>query len=130
MTLIKENFVNFPVRVLTKVSLNLRYRTGEKVPVKERVEILVEIGEFSIKLSAFVVADMVEDCLLGIDFLSEIKFDTFCDFFFKKFPCKKETLVCSRVADFMEEIPSFLRELFKKETKGLKEIKKINLLNF
>jgi predicted aspartyl protease len=116
VTLIKSDFVDLTKRrVSIKTVLNLRYPTGEKVPVKEKVEILVEIGKFTVKLFAY-VADMVEDCLLGVDFLSKVKFKTIFNFFFENSPCEKKSLICSRIDKSIEVIPSFLKELFENET--------------
>ncbi|EFN77821.1 hypothetical protein EAI_03911, partial [Harpegnathos saltator] len=49
--------------------LDLVYPTGEKIPIRSRVFVKVELGKFSLKMPMFIV-EMTEDCLLGTDFLT------------------------------------------------------------
>lgn len=53
-------------------SLELRYLTGEKVPVLFKTTVTVSLGKFLVKIP-IIVAPVGEDCILGVDFLSEIK---------------------------------------------------------
>jgi len=69
VTLVRKGLLGFPKqRVFRSKFFNLRYPTGERVPVEFRVRALIEVGELSIELPVYVV-DMKDDCLLGSDFL-------------------------------------------------------------
>jgi len=125
VTLIRSDFLSFSKKISFKESFVFKYPTGERVPIKGRVEILVKIGKFKVKLFTYVV-DMIEECLLGVDFLSEVKFDTFFNSFFEGSSCKGEIPICSRVM----EIPSTLKELFEQETSGLKDEQKKRFTQF
>lgn len=56
------------------VDKNLRYPTGKKVPVFDKIEAVVEIGRFRIKVLMF-MAEMSDECLLGVDFLKMINLE-------------------------------------------------------
>ncbi|KMQ87894.1 hypothetical protein RF55_12700 [Lasius niger] len=62
--------------------LNLRYPTGERVPVEFEVEVKVEIGRYSIVV-VMLIADINDNCLLGVDFLKIINLEKVF-FFFKQ----------------------------------------------
>jgi dsDNA-binding SOS-regulon protein len=120
VTLIRSDFLKNSKKIPFEKSITLKYPTGEKVLVKNKVEISVKLGDFSEKLFAYKV-DMEEECLLVTDFLSKVKFDTVFNSFFKSSSSReKETVICSRVI----EIPSFLKELFEKETYDLEDEQK------
>lgn len=54
-----------------KKNIKLIYPTGETVPIHSRAVVKVELGKFSLKLPMF-VANITDDYLLGVDFLSLI----------------------------------------------------------
>jgi len=62
VTLVREGFLEFPGRRMFRDrTFNLKYPTGERVPVKCKVEVLVEVGELSMKLPVYIV-EMKDDC--------------------------------------------------------------------
>jgi len=83
VTLIREGLLEFSKQQVSRNrSINLRYPTGERVPIKFKVRVLVEVGELSMELPVYVV-DMKDNCLLGNNFLSAMNFEgTFASFFF------------------------------------------------
>lgn len=50
---------------------NLRYPTGEKVPIEFHIKARIEIGTCSLDMLMF-VAEIQDDCILGADFLSRM----------------------------------------------------------
>jgi len=65
VTLVREGLLEFSKQqIFRSRSFNLRYPTGERVPVKFKVEVSVEIGELSMRLPVYIVK-MKDDCLLG-----------------------------------------------------------------
>jgi len=130
VTLVREGFLEFPrQQIFRDRSFNLKYPTGERVPVKFKVEVLVEVGELSMKLPVYIV-EMKDDSLLGNDFLSAMNFqETLVSFFGVSSQGRKE-LVCSRIENEANGVPLFLRELFVKETQDLNEEQKKQFANF
>jgi len=129
VTLVRKGLLKFSrQQIFRDRSFNLRYPTGERVPVKFRVEVLIEVGVLSMKLPVYIV-DMKDDCLLGNDFLSAKNFEETLISFFGVSSQKKE-FVCSRIERGTNEIPLFLRELFIKETQNLNEKQKERFANF
>lgn len=92
-----------------------KYPTGERVPIKCKERVRISIGSFSEEMEVF-VAEIVDECLLGVDFLLRIELerifnsavgnDTENDF---------KELECARVENFKEEIPYKLKDLYKKK---------------
>jgi len=91
VTLIRRNFLRGLKRVPLAGSITLKYPTGEKVPVENKIEVLVKIGDFAERICAYEV-DMEEECLLGTDFLLKVKFNTILDSFFKSSVSHKKKL--------------------------------------
>jgi len=122
VTLVRKGLLGFPKqRVFRSKSFNLKYPTGERVPMEFKVRALIEVGELSIKLPVYVV-DMKDDCLLGSDFLSATNFEGNLVSFFRL--CSQEgkgASFCSRIVSEVNGVPEFLRELFEEETRDLNE---------
>jgi len=99
----------------------LKYPTGEEVSVKFKTKVFVELGKFSVEFTMF-VANIDDDCLLGIDFPSTVRLENVFDSFFGDFDSGKErNLLCSRIKGFEEEIPLFMKKLFERESRNLNE---------
>lgn len=84
--------------------LNLRYPTGERVPVEFEVEVKVEIGKYSIVIP-MLIADINDDCLLGVDFLKIINLEKIFETAFETPELIKEV---ARIKDSSKKNPSFL----------------------
>ena len=52
------------------ISCDLKYPTGEKVPVISRITVEISLGKFCVNLLCY-VAEISDECILGVDFLSE-----------------------------------------------------------
>jgi len=99
----------------------LKYPTGEEVSVKFKTKVFVELGKFSVEFTMF-VADIDDNCLLGIDFLSTVRLENIFDSYFGDFDSGKErNLLCSRIKSFENEVPLFMKELFERESRNLNE---------
>lgn len=112
--LIKMSKCQIPI----ESSCLLKYPTGEKMSVKFRTKVMIKLGKYSVELLVF-VADIEEDCLLGIDFLSLVNLENIFEPIFGDSSSEsKEGFVCSRIKNRFDEIPLFLRELFERESKS------------
>jgi len=108
-------------RIPLDSSCCLKYPTGEEVSVESKVEVFIELGKFSIKFVMF-VANIGDDCLLGVDFLSSVRLENIFDPIFEDSnPGEGSNLLCSRIRSLKDEIPFFVRELFERESKDLNE---------
>ena len=87
----------------------LRYPTGEEVPVLFRVVVDVELGKYSKKGVSMIVADISDECILGVDFLKTINLEKIFDLTLGERNC--EIVSCSRVIS-TSKVPDFLEELF------------------
>ncbi|XP_077277424.1 uncharacterized protein LOC143905721 isoform X1 [Temnothorax americanus] len=88
---------------------NLRYPTGERVPVISRVLAAISLGKFNFEMP-FYVADINDECILGIDFLE--KAEVFEGFFENTLGLTKSVkgehgLICSRIEDCPALLPIF-----------------------
>jgi len=130
VTLVREELLEFSrQQIFRDRSFNLKYPTGERVPVKFKVEVLVEVEELSMKLPVYIV-EMKDDCLLGNDFLSAMNFEEILVSFFDVSSQERKEFVCSRIESETNGVPLFLRELFMKETQNLNEEQKRRFANF
>lgn len=125
VSLVRRNLIRKPKRQIPlDHSDRLRYPTGEEVSVECKMVVLIEIGKYLVEHPVF-VTDMVEDCLLGADFFSAInKEDVFESIFGKVDFGEQEQFVCSRIRSCFDEVPQFLREIFKRESEDLTEEQK------
>jgi len=98
----------------------LKYPTGEEVAVKFKTKVFVELGKFSVEFTMF-VAEIDDDCLLGIDFLSTVGLGNIFDSYFGDLNSGKERFFCSRIKSFENEIPFFIKELYERESMNLNE---------
>jgi len=106
-----------------------KYPTEEKVAVQFRVSAEIVIGKFSLEFP-FLVAEISDDCILGVDFLKRVNLikilePEFGNGVFQK----KKTMNCSRVI-FEERIPAILNELLQRSSEGLGDVQKNNFISF
>jgi len=52
----------------------LRYPTGEKIPIKFRFRVKVELGKYSYRMVVYVM-EIGENCILGTDFCLQTGID-------------------------------------------------------
>lgn len=88
---------------------NLRYPTGEKVPIKFQAVVELQIGKYFKKIS-MLVADIFDDCLLGMDFLKNLKLDEVIRSLLGFSETERK---CSHVKNSSDKVPSILEELYK-----------------
>lgn len=105
-------------------SFDLRYPTGEKVPIEARILVNIKLGKFSVELPVFVV-DMQEDCLVGTDFLLLTNSENVFNPIFEHFVSDKiQRETCARIDNCFNGIPQFLLELFDREAENLEKEQK------
>jgi len=106
-----------------------KYPTREKVAVQFRVSAEIVIGKFSLEFPFF-VAEISDDCILGIDFLKRVNLIKILQPKFRNGVfSNKETMKCSRVI-FEEKIPAFLNELLQRSSEGLGVVQKNTFISF
>lgn len=96
---------------------NLRYPTGEKVPIKFQADVKLRIGKYFRKIP-MLIANITDDCLLGTDFLKELKLDEIIGSLLGFAETGKR---CSRIENSSEEVPSILKELYEESSENLSE---------
>lgn len=109
---------------------NLRYPTGEKVSVGPKVNVEVQIGKFNVVIPMF-VAEIRDDCILGVDFLRTVNLENAFDSIFnttEENDLKK--LNCSRVEDSSTKAPSVLKELYENNSGNLNKAEKEVFVDF
>jgi len=81
-----------------------KYPTGEKVAVQFRISAEIVIGKFSLEFP-FLVAEISDDCILGVDFPRRVNLIKILELEFKKGVfSNKKTMNCSCVI-FEKRIP-------------------------
>lgn len=102
-----------------RLNCSLKYPTGKKVPVNFEVKVHVQIDDFSLEISMF-VAEIVDDCLLGVNFLKIVNLENIFESVFENSVFrKKRDFDCSRVIDSSKKVSVVLKKLFEKESKNL-----------
>jgi len=102
--LIASNKVKFKLN-----NCSLRYPTGEKVVVKEKVFVEVRLGKYTVKIP-MLVAKINDDCILGVDFLKEIHLENN----FKTIFSEQKEIQCGRLKSFLkfhQILNTFLRKV-------------------
>jgi hypothetical protein len=93
VSILNKRFVVALVQGGSLNSFQLRYPTGEKVPIISKKEVKIVLGDHSLEFPVF-IAEIEDDCILGVDFLSRLNlegvFDSnFCSSKSKKLQGKK-----------------------------------------
>lgn len=125
MSIIGSKFVKTSgSQILLRNSCQLKYTTRKDVSVKFKTEVTIGIGKCLARLSVFVV-DMIENCLLGVDFLTAVNLKDVSEPIFNNFGSERK-LVCSCIknSDVVFQCSQFLEELFERETEGLSSSQK------
>jgi len=97
---------------------SLRYPTGEKVIVKEKVFVKVRLGKYIVEIP-MLVANINDNCILGVDFLKKIHLENV----FKTIFSEQKEIQCGRLESSFE-VPSNLKYLFEESSKNLDESQK------
>ena len=70
VTILNSKFVELRCHRIPLDGPNLKYPTGEDVPIKFKTVVQIDLGQHSVQMVIF-VADIADDCILGCDFLSK-----------------------------------------------------------
>lgn len=90
---------------------NLRYPTREKVSIKFKVKVKIEISKHSV-LIPICVAGISDKCLLGVDFLKMVNLNNIFNLVFEESKFyEKRIFNCSRIKD-SEKVPTILNKLY------------------
>jgi len=118
ISIVNRNLIPFN-KVKYKISnCSLRYPTGEKVIVKEKVFVKVRLGEYLVEIP-MLVAEINDNCILGVDFLKKIHLENIFETIFSK----QKEVQCGHLESIFE-VPSNLKNLFKESSKNLNESQK------
>lgn len=124
--LVGENLEKIPIK-----DIDLKCPNGEKIFIEFSVKVKIEIGKYEIEIPLF-VANINDQCILGVDFLKLINLDNVFNKDFNEFTSKKELedYQCLRIKDFSKKIPSILNDLFEKSSINLQEFEKEIFISF
>lgn len=95
-------------RILKK-DCYLKYPTGEEVPILFEIIVSVDLGKYSNIKVPLLVADISDECILGVDLKKKINLEEIFNSVFGN--QSGETLSCSRIVS-AERVPYFLEEFF------------------
>jgi len=126
VSILNRKFAREGERGLRKEEFKIRYPTGEEVLIKFEEEAQIELGEFSLKFP-LLVAEILDDCLLGVSFLKEIRLE---NIFEPIFGTPELGRVVAQIMDPLEGISSFLRSLLTGNLGSLLEEQKKDFANF
>ena len=115
VSILNRKLVDNEMKKIRIGNLNLKYPTGERVPVEFEIEVKVEIGRYSIVVPMF-IADINDDCLLGADFLKIINLEKVFETAFGTPELIKEV---ARIKDSSEKVLVSLKELFNENSRNL-----------
>lgn len=101
-----------------KKNLNLVYPTGESIPVRSEIVVKVELGRFSLDLPMY-VAEMRDDCLLGVDFLSHTNLESAFQTALGIFQPVGKKVTCARITNITDQVPKELQSFFHQHSKEL-----------
>jgi len=118
VSIVNGNLIPFN-KVKYKINnYSLRYPTGEKVIIKEKVFVKVRLGEYLVEIP-MLVAEINDNCILGVDFLKKIHLENIFETIFSK----QKEIQCGHLESIFE-VPSNLENLFKESSKNLNESQK------
>jgi len=106
-----------------------KYPTGEKVAVQFRVSAEIVIGKFSLEFP-FLVAEISDDCILGVDFLKRANLIKILELEFGNGVFQKKKIMNCFCTIFEERIPAILNELLQRSSEGLGDVQKNNFISF
>lgn len=112
VSILNEKFIESPKKYFEINNSCLRYPTGESFKVKFNSLVLIELGSYKVEIPV-IVANISDDCILGIDFLQKINLEgIFESHFGSLVGDSKNEFSCSRV--IKKKYPIFLRHFSKK----------------
>lgn len=99
-----SRLIDIEKKNILEVGDRLKYPTGERVPVKCKLSVRVELGKYSSEMPMF-VADIAEDCILGADFFSQTGMDEIFRSSFQEFlqQGKQENFFVVRLVSFQKK---------------------------
>jgi len=114
VTVINPRLVDASRKHIPMGNKRLRYPTGERVPVKFRSQVEIELGEYSCKMIVY-VAEIGENCILGADFCLQTGIDeVFKSVILKSSQEKKsEHFLCCQISSSKGISKKFLQSFLK-----------------
>lgn len=121
VSILNKRFANENRIKLEVKDCNLKYPTGETVPIESRILTKVQLGKYLVEIPMF-IAEISDDSILGVDFLRAIHLENIFDLEFDSFNPQNEgkTLKCFRVEDSykrcsetnnsLKEVPDILKQ--------------------
>jgi len=85
--------------------------------IKEKIFVEVRLGKYIVKIS--MIANINDDCILGVDFLKKIHLENIFETIFSE----QKEIQCGHLESFLE-VPSDLECLFEESSKNLNESQK------
>jgi len=135
VTVINPKLIDVSGKHIPVKNERLRYPTGEKVPVKFRSQVKVELGKYSCRMLVY-VAEIGENCILGADFCLQTGIDkVFRSAILESSQGKKsEHLFCAGFLLFRREfqisVGNFSNEILRKRMSHKRGFLRIFLRNF
>lgn len=143
VSIVNKRFVQGGGKLLPVKNHNLRYPTGEMVRIENKILSKIELGKYSVEIP-LLIAEISDDCLLGVDFLKKINLENIFDSVFTSSESRQRVAECACTrqipklkvsenrceGEVSDRVPTKLKELFADNTPHLNTIQKEVLVNF
>ncbi|KYN50245.1 hypothetical protein ALC62_05961, partial [Cyphomyrmex costatus] len=114
ISIINQNFLKFDRQKMEVCNCYVRYPTEEQVLVKYKVK--VRLANYTLEIS-MLVAEINDDCILGVDFLRFFNLQNVFDAMFFNTVSEFDTIAkCSRIENIVSKVPSNMATLFKESS--------------
>ena len=127
VTILNSKFIDSSNQQIPLHSKTLKYPTGENVPVQYKTVTHVNLGQYLLDMVVF-VADIIDDCILGCDFLDKTGITDSINEIFQNIPDvidnNNVNQKCCRVSESIEELPDFLKIIFENNSQHLDSLQK------
>ena len=125
VTILNSKFVEPRCHRIPLDGPNLKYPTGEDVPIKFKTVVQIDLSQHSVQMIVFVadIADDSHDCILGCDFLSKTGITESRNKIFQNTPSTIDSNAdeqgCCRIMEWAEDLPDLLKDIFKDNSQNL-----------
>lgn len=117
VSVLSEKLVRGPKEHFEVENCFLKYPTGETITVKYKVIVEIELGKYLLDIPVL-VANISDDCILGVDFLEKIKLEKiFESEFVNSEKENSDEFSCCRIEK--EKVPNFLQTFFEENSENL-----------
>lgn len=129
VTVLRKDLLRADRRSIPIAGCKLHYPTGEIVPIDCKAIVHLEVGKFSLDFPVY-LAEIKDDCILGADFLGKVGLGKiFITAFEEKEEGDQGNFICSRIGNYSDRFPHFLKEFYERHSQALDKCQKVGFAN-